>query len=179
LKIKFNKIQVAEIQLNEAIFLFFDNAHPLIVETLIGAVVGVLRPLGKKYGINAPAHDWDGIKPEYKKTWINDYLHKAQNFCKHADNDLDEILEYEIEGLPYSIYEACYLYRHIASDKALKYRQSSAALLFELWLMAERPHLLKSVEAFNQLLKSTGMNVKQIKDMSLIKEVLLKYRIKR
>ncbi|GAG21013.1 unnamed protein product, partial [marine sediment metagenome] len=64
-KIKVSKIQAAEIQLNEAIFLFFDHVNPMVIETLIGAVMGVLRPLGKKHGIKAQIHDSDKIKSEY------------------------------------------------------------------------------------------------------------------
>lgn len=90
-KINLSKIEAAEIQLNEAIYLFFDNANPVVVETLIGAVIGILRPIAKKCGISAPLHDSDKIKPEYKGKWIKDYLHHAQNFFKHADNDSETI----------------------------------------------------------------------------------------
>jgi hypothetical protein len=179
MKIKLSKIQVAEIQLNEAIYLYFSNAHPIVVETLIGAVAGILRPLGRKYGIKAPIHDSDIIKPEYKKEWIGKYLHKAQNFCKHSANDSNDILEYEAKVLPFSIYEACYLYRWVASNKGLKYRQSSSGLLFEMWFQLHYPELVKDHEKMEQLFIITGINIKRyLNDISMVQEVAEKYRIK-
>ena len=77
MKIKLSKIEVAEIQLNEAIYLFFDKAHPIIIETLIGATLGILRDIGKTKGVPAPFHDSDKIKEEHKGTWIS-HIHKAQ-----------------------------------------------------------------------------------------------------
>jgi len=156
MKINISKIEVAEIQLNEAIFLFFDNANPMVIETLIGAVIGVLKPLGKKYGIMAPIHDSDIIKPEYKGKWTKEYLHKAQNFCKHADEDQEAILSYETDALPFGIYEACHLFRHLSSDKCLKYRQSKSAIMYELWFGLKYPKLLKDPAEFNKFLQTTG-----------------------
>jgi hypothetical protein len=157
MKINFSKIEAAEIQLNEAIFLFFDNANPMVIETLIGAVIGVLRPLGKKYGIKAPIHDSDIIKSEFKNKWIKDYLHKAQNFCKHADNDQEASLFYETDTLPIHIFEACHLFRHLSSNKCLKYRQSKSAIMYELWFGLKYPKLLKDPVEFNKFLQTTGM----------------------
>jgi len=85
--------------------------------------------------------------------WIK-CLHKAQNFSKHADQDSEDILDYEIESLPFKIYEACYLFRHLASNNHLKYRQSNSAILFELWFGLKYPHLLKDKD---ELLRLFGM----------------------
>lgn len=156
MKINISKIEAAEIQLNEAIFLFFDNANPVVIETLIGAVMGILRPLGIKYGIQAPIHDTDMIKPEHKKRWIKDYLHKAQNFCKHSDKDPKAILSYETDLLPSCILEACYLFRHLSSDKCLKYRQSQSAIMYETWFGFRYPESLKDSVKFNKVLKDAA-----------------------
>ncbi|MFA4981349.1 MAG: hypothetical protein WC592_02630 [Candidatus Omnitrophota bacterium] len=178
MKIKISKIQAAEAQLNEAIFLFFDEANPVVIETLIGAVIGILRPIGKKYGIQAPSHDSDKIKPEYKKLWI-DTLHKAQNFFKHADNDSDDILSYENDILPFCIVEACHLFRYVASDKCLKYRQSQPALLFEIWFWLKYPHLLKDLAETEKFLQAVGMPKSfSVDDFEVLKMLADKYRIK-
>jgi|GEM_PF-764969 len=178
MKINISKIEAAEIQLNEAIFLFFDNAHPVVIETLVGAVVGVLRPLGKQYGIKAPLHDSDLIKPEHKGEWIREYLHKPQNFLKHSDKDYSEVLPYEISVLPLHIYEACYLYQHLSSSQALSYRQSHAALLFEIWMWLKYPSLLKDPIEVNDFLCKTGLPENfNVNDFEFLKLVTAKFRI--
>lgn len=178
MKINFKKIQAAEIQLNEAIFLFFDKANPVVIETLVGAAIGVLMPLGKKYGVEAFLHDSDYIKPEYKKLWINT-IHKAQNFFKHADNDLDDVLSYETDTLPFRIIEACYLFRHIASNECLKYRQSQSVVMFEIWFWLKYPHLLKDRADTMKFLDSIGMPKSiSIDDFELLKLAAERFRIK-
>ena len=142
-----SKIQVAEIQLNDAIYLFFSQANPLVVETLIGATIGVLRALGKKLGVDAPLHDSDIIRSDKKRIWIN-HLHKAQNFCKHAENDSGDTLIYETEMVTFHIFEACYLFRHLSSNNHLKYHQSTPAILYELWFSMKYPKFLKNPNEF-------------------------------
>lgn len=178
MKIKVSKIQSAEMQLNEAIFLFFDKANPIVIETLIGAVIGLLIPLGKEYGVEAPLHDSDIIKPEYKKLWIST-LRKAQNFFKHADNDPGDVLSYENAILPFRIFEACHLFRHIASNKCLKYRQSQSTIMFEMWFWLKYPHLLKDPAETDKFLQATGMPRSfDIDDFETMKSLADKYRIK-
>ena len=178
MKVNYSKIKVAEMQLNEAIFLFFDKSAAIVIETLIGAVLGVLIPLGKKYGIEAPFHDSDRIKPEYKKLWINT-IRKAQNFSKHADNDLEEVLSYETDVLPFRIIEACYLFRHLASNKCLKYRQSKSAIMFEIWYQLKYPQFLKEPVENNKFFQDTGiLKNLNVNDFETLKLIADKFRIK-
>jgi len=178
MKIKLSKIKVAEIQLNEAIYLFFDQAHHIAIETLIGATLGVLRDLGKDNGLVAPFHDSDRIKPEYKGEWIST-LHKAQNFSKHANRDPKETLEYETRTLPYVIYEACHLYRHLASNKHLKHNQSQSAILYEIWFAHKYPHLLKDKEEYFNLMKIFGLTDNfSVGDFEMFKLISEKHRIR-
>jgi hypothetical protein len=156
MKMNVSKIQAAEAQLNEAIFLFFDKANPVVIETLIGAVMGILIPLGRKNNIEAPLHNADRIKPEYKKMWIKKML-EAQNFFKHGAHDTKGVLSYTTDVLPYRIYEACYLFRHLSSDKCLKYRQSSSAIMYEVWVWLKYPHLLKDSSETHNFLRDSGM----------------------
>lgn len=179
-KVILNKIEAAEIQLNEAIFLFFDNAHPIVIETLIGAVVGVLRPLGKEYGIKAPLHDSDLIKPEFKREWIWKYLHKVQNFCKHSDRDYEAILSYEADVLPIYIYEACHLYGHLSSEKCINCRQSKAVTLYQIWFWLKYPQLLKDPMETKESLRIAGLPKSfRVDDFELLGLTANKCRIKR
>ena len=179
MKLKLSEIEAADIELYEAIYLFYDNAHPIIIETLIGAVIGILRGVAKKQGIQAPFHDSDLIKPEYKKEWIK-HIHKAQNFCKHADQDSEDILDYETEMLPFQIYEACHLFRYLSSNNYLKYRQSNSAITFELWFGLKYPYLLKDKNEFDEFLRLVGMPRSfTVDNYKILKTISAQNRIKR
>jgi hypothetical protein len=72
--------------------------------------------------------------------------------------------------------EACHLYRHLASDKFLKFHQCPAALLYELWFGLAYPHLLKKDEIIHPLLaefysKFEG-EVTDPNDFRLFKQIL-------
>ena len=136
------KIEVAEAQLKCAITLFFSKADPIPIETLVGAASGVLRGLAKRHGVQAILHENDLINPERKSEWITT-LHKEQNYFKHADNDSDQVLEYNPVGFTYLLLEACHLYSHLASDKFLKHHQCYECIVYQTWFSLAHPHLLK------------------------------------
>jgi len=145
---------------------------------LIGAVIGVLIPIGKKYGIESPFHDSDIIKPEYKKVWIKK-LHEAQNFSKHADKDSEDVLFYETDAVSFRILEACHLFRHLVSDKCLKYRQSPSAIMFEVWFCLKYPHLLKDQIRTNKFFQTLGMPKDfRADDFETLKILTANFRIK-
>jgi hypothetical protein len=177
MKIKLTKIEIAEVQLNEAIYLFFSKAHPIIIETLTGATLGVLLGLAEQRRVHAPLHDSDRIKPEYKKIWLQ-YIRKAQNFSKHADKDPEDILEWETTSVHFSLFEVCHLYRHLASDLHLKHRQSSPAILFEIWFGHKYPNLLLDKEEYLSFLRSAGLPDNfSTEDYELLKLAVKPYRI--
>ncbi len=158
--------------------MFFDKANPIVIETLIGATIGILRPLGKNLGVNAPFHDSDMIRPDKMKIWI-DHLHKAQNFCKHADDDLGDILQYETEIVRFCIFEACHLFRHLSSDKHLKYHQSFPGNLYVLWFSMKYPELLKDPKKFHSFLSDIGLPKNFDPDnWEILKIIAEKFRIK-
>lgn len=175
---KINKIEAAEVQLNEAVHLFFNKTNPLVIETLIGATIGILRSLAKKHGIESPLHDAITIKEEYRGLWIKDYLHKAQNYLKHADSDSEEALMYKPSALPFHIYEACHLFRYLASDKYLKYHQSIPALAYETWFGLKYPDLLNNQDEFERFNKLLGMPESFTSDnFELLCDIASKYRV--
>ena len=142
MKLRVSKIEAAETQLECAIRMFFARANPVPIGTLVGAASGILTTLAKHYGLQAFLHDSDWIKPEKKREWIQ-HLHKEQNYFKHADKDHDEDLEYDPDCFQYLLVEACHLYRWLASEKYLKHRQCSSAIIYEIWFSMAHPHLLK------------------------------------
>jgi hypothetical protein len=158
------KIEVAEAQLKYAVRLFFSEADPIPIETLVGAASGVLRGIAKRHGLQPPLHDSDLIVPERKGEWIR-ALHKEQNFFKHSDKDADEVLDYNAAGLQYLLFEVCHLYRHLASEKYLQHRQCSEGLIYEIWFQMAHPHLLKDPVEWQSGYgkKLEGINPKNLK----------------
>lgn len=154
---RLSKIEVAEIQLREAIRMFFRNEHPVAVETLVAAASGVLRGLAEDRGLRSMLHDSDIVKPEFKKDWIG-LLHDAQNFFKHSDKDPAATLDYKPEMLHFLTIEACHLYRYLASDMHLKHRQLKEAIAYEIWFSAKYPHLLIDPSGFQKYMAGFGLH---------------------
>lgn len=170
-KVTVAKIEVAESHLKWAIKLFFMRSDPAVIETLVGAASGVLRGIAKSRGVEAFIHDSDWIKPEYKGQWIST-LHNAQNFFKHANKDADEVLEYETVMLQYLLLEACYLYRHLASDHHLGYRQSQEVLLYEIWFGFAHPNLVQEKQESRALFEPLNLPEIDPNDFEIFQYVL-------
>lgn len=152
----FTKIEAAEVQLRSAIRLFFSEAHPIVVETLIGAASGVLRGLAKHSDIKSIFHESDLIKPKHRKEWIG-LLHNFQNFFKHADNDSAVTINYEPRALHFLALEACILYKQLASDSYFKRSPMKEAFFFEVWFSAKYPNLLIDPVSFTTLMERFGL----------------------
>jgi hypothetical protein len=157
-KIKVTKIEAAEAQLKCAIRLFFARVDPISIGTLVGAASGVLRALGKRHGVQAILHDSDLIIPAYKGKWI-EALHTQQNFFKHADRDIDEVLEFDPKSFEMLLVESCHLYRHLASARHLNHGQCYECLVFELWFSHAHPELLKDQSEWDA---TTGLQFKGV-----------------
>lgn len=148
-RMKLTKIQVAELNLQAAIRLFFECENAVPIETLNAAASGVLRAIAKARGLRSMLHDHDMIRDEYRKDWIG-VLHSAQNFFKHADRDTAAELDYDPQMLHFLMLETCHLYRHLASDQHLGYHQLKEALAFEIWFTLKYPRLLIDPDAFRK-----------------------------
>lgn len=128
--------------------------------------------MAKIHGIQAFLHDSDLIDPKYKKDWLK-ALHEPRNFFKHADNDPDKTLEYDAQGLPFLLLEACHLYRRLASDNYLKHRQCQAVIIFEIWFCLAYPKCIKKMEEWHPTVlkayRKCGMGAVDLKDFGLFK----------
>lgn len=97
-KLRISKIEAAQRQLDCAIELWFLDKDELSVNTLAGAAYQLVHDLKKHKGLaHTLLYDAAMIKPEHRKKWVN-LLKKPVNFSKHADNDPDDVLEFDPQG---------------------------------------------------------------------------------
>lgn len=99
-RIQVTKTEAAKSQLKTAIRLFFDDTDPVSVHTLAAAAHGILHDLGPEF-----EEDYNGVALRGRGSVIKAlpvnvprnkfvaFIHKAQNFFKHADRDRNDILE--------------------------------------------------------------------------------------
>jgi hypothetical protein len=89
-----SKVEAAQRQLNCAVELWFADGDELSIHTLAAAAYQLVHDLKEHKGVaRTLLYDATMIKPEQRKKWI-DHLKKPVNFSKHADNDPDDVLEF-------------------------------------------------------------------------------------
>jgi len=141
-KIRYTKMQAAEIQLVTALRLFFEDVDPRPVETLCGAVLGILHPLGEKHGITGMLNDPEMIPPGLEKLWFR-RLNEVPNFLKHADKDWDSTMEYDTAALPFRLFEAVALFDRIDARVFKARKKKRFAVVYNFWFGITYPHLVK------------------------------------
>lgn len=90
-KVTIEKLEAAERQLREAIYLFFEKRDAVAIHTLTCAALGIVHDhydglgAGKAQMFSHPKTPF--IREEFRKKIIADFR-EPQNFFKHADQDL-------------------------------------------------------------------------------------------
>ena len=140
IEVNINKLDAVEMQLDAAIFLFFENRNIIACETLVSASLGILRALVEKDGIYSPIWENDIIKDEYKKDWKK-ALNARSNFLKHADNDYDNMIKKDIDIVRIKLMEADYLYVELCKNKGRKL--CANVVLFHIWFSLKYPEMMQ------------------------------------
>lgn len=135
LTITLNKFDVAERQLNQAIWLFFNDGDVVSIHTLSEASGQIFYDLKGKYNLQSIFRDSDLIREECKKEWFK-MLFRARNFFKHASNDCDETIEFKEEFNNFSLFDAVNMYSKI------KKIWTPESLLFYWWFILKYPNFL-------------------------------------
>ncbi|CAI1502683.1 Uncharacterised protein [Serratia quinivorans] len=133
-----SKIDVAERQLKQAIRLFFREEDPVSIRTLAEAAGQVFADIGKKEGIKGLVRDLDRIYPEYQKQWIT-AVFASRNFFKHADKDLKELHEFNVDTNDFAILDAICIYNSLKKEWAVE------TVIYWSWFGLKYPHLLKDI----------------------------------
>ena len=133
--IKITKIDAAKSQLETAIILYFSNSDPISVHTLSAASHEIIQTLCKPKGIKSAIKDFDAVKPEKKKQYI-DLVQGAQRFFKHADEDPDGLYEFIPETTGFLIFDACQMYQQLTNEIPKIFR------IFSLWFYFNEPDIV-------------------------------------
>ena len=139
------KFDVAERQLNQAIYLFFDGGDPVSVHTLSEAASQVLYDIRAQFGAKSKIRDTDIIKPEFKKVWLAS-LAKSKNFFKHADRDAMDKHEFKEEFNHFSLLDAVNMYL------TAKQAWTPETIVFVQWYAVEYPTFVKPNTDFAALM---------------------------
>jgi hypothetical protein len=111
---KISKLDAARRQLETAIRLYFSEADPVSIHTLMSAAYQVLMDLNRiQHGspmIKDAIPMW--VRPDATKE-ARAKLNEAANFFKHADHDHNDILEFSLEPTELLMYDAVRKYREI------------------------------------------------------------------
>jgi hypothetical protein len=109
-KLAITKLDAARRQLETAITLWFHDADPVSVHTLVMASHGILRALNKQRGgqpmLGDPA---SYVRPGFEKR-VADMFVKASNFFKHGAKDPLATHYFAPESNQYMIFDACNAY---------------------------------------------------------------------
>jgi hypothetical protein len=92
---KITKLDAARRQLDSAISLYFDEGDEIATHSLVGAahiLIADLFSAGKQESL---IHQY--IRPD-KRAVFERAIRRPQNFMKHADNDPDDVLDFDPHG---------------------------------------------------------------------------------
>jgi hypothetical protein len=136
-KIKISKLEAARRQLDTAIRLYFMGGDPTSVHTLATAAFEILKDLdkhGPKTGTFFD-HIETQVKPEYQK-YVIGIFRAPQNFFKHADDDPDKVLEFQLAYPEMFMVSACEKYKELAAE------ETAEMMVYRLWFGHQNPNML-------------------------------------
>jgi hypothetical protein len=115
--IKVSKLDAVRRQLETAVRLYFSEADPVSIHTLVSASYQILSDVNRVRG-GVPM-----IK-EQIPTWVRSdvtnvakrKLNEATNFFKHANRDHDEVLEFSQSPTELLLYDAVRKYRELTGE---------------------------------------------------------------
>ena len=116
-KLAITKLDAARRQLETAITLWFHDADPVSVHTLVMASHGILRALNKKRGGQPMLGDPSPyIRPGFEKR-VADMFAESSNFFKHGAKDPLATHYFAPELNQYRIFDACNTFMLLAQEK--------------------------------------------------------------
>jgi hypothetical protein len=115
--IKVSKLDAARRQLETAVRLYFSEADPVAIHTLVSASYQLLADVNRARG-GAP------MLKEQAPTWVRPdatdaakrKLNEAANFFKHANRDHNEVIEFSQSPTELLLYDAVWKYRELTGE---------------------------------------------------------------
>ena len=149
-RIQVSKLEAAKRQLNVAIRLLFDAGDPVAVHTLVGAASVIISDLVEKHH---PEKSWDKFAQEANKITASEYfqvMRKPQNFLKHAREDADATLDFDLNDTESVAFWAV---MNLGNFGVL----SMEASVLQLWYLAcHAPTLDANIEPYDRALEVFG-----------------------
>jgi len=116
-KLPITKLDAARRQLETAITLWFHDADPVSVHTLVMAAHEILRALNKKRGGQPMLGDPSPyVRPGFEKR-VADMFVRSSNFFKHGAKDPLATHYFAPESNQYMIFDACNTFMLLAHEK--------------------------------------------------------------
>lgn len=184
-KTTITKKLAAQVQLETAIKLYFENRDLVSAFTLCSASDGILEGIWSKEQTNIRAktyvpgkeikfsakEEWDfQIKDEYKKDgWY--YYNRAQNFFKHADKDHTSELEFEGPAIT-----ALKIFLTIRNFFLVFEETTTAMSFFTSWYMTINPETIKKDSAIYAEIKRQNFQLERYSHKEITAEAYDKLR---
>jgi len=141
--IKLSKLEAARRQLESAITLYFNGGDPVSTHTLATACLEILCDLNTFRKGSPLASDIDTIPPEHRQK-VRVAFRKAQNFFKHADEDPNEVLDFNPESTTFFMVDAVEKFRELSGENPPVIR------VFALWCRVHWSVVFRNIPKENE-----------------------------
>ncbi len=152
--IQVTKLDASKRQLEVAIDLFFLSCDPISIHTLTSASYNILRDHYKKDAqeVFIKNEILKYVKENMKKRMLNK-INEAENFFKHADRDINVVLDFRPKQTEYLMWEATQIYYDITKKKPDKFN------IYNYWFAANHKNLFveKNIQEIDRALDSEEM----------------------
>lgn len=138
-KIKISKLDAAKRQLETAILLYFNNADPVSIHTLIGAAHGLLANLIEARGGQSLMKliIKDQVRKENQKKVAKKFTLAREHF-KHANQNPDFVIDFYPSYNDFCLYDACIMYFTLTSEQVPNLE------VFTYWFLVNNQDLFNS-----------------------------------
>lgn len=129
--IKVSKLDVARRQLEQAIFLFFNDGDPIAIHTLVAAAYNIVRDLNIKTNADGKMIKTKLVNEakESERKRIKDKISEAENFFKHADRDPEAVLNFNPSMTGLLLYDAIQHYKSLSSENSAYFK------VYDAWVI--------------------------------------------
>lgn len=150
-----SKMGAALAQLDEAIFMYFNQRDPLATHTLVAAAYQILSDLHGPGFVERSLRQY--VEPDEAQKVIAG-IRNSQNFLKHADRDPDSILDFDPAVTEYLLLECLFIYvEHVDSSPKLTPNMKA----YENWFVVHHPEIMQRYPELGRLAdaaKHTGIH---------------------
>jgi hypothetical protein len=128
---RIRKLGAARHQLEAAVQLYFADAHPVPVHTLVSAAYAILRDINEKRGGSFMVKDLHKLVGPERAADLRKRFKRSENFFKHADTDPEGEIKFKAIETPLPLFEAILKYSELTGE------QPPQLMAFAIWFLLE------------------------------------------